>query len=142
MGQADHEGHLDRWDYKLLQSPMFDHFIEQVKYSLSSRAYIQIPNIVRILESLKAINYVDIEVINLVIKNIERILNLDKQDQIKAQQRAHQFQKKGYYNSEIIGFDKDLLSSEFFQNNLTFFEQKKKKFAEKLTFTNITKTDF
>lgn len=99
MGQADHEGHLDRWDYKLLQSPMFDHFIEQLKYSLSSRAYIQIPNIVRILESLKAINYVDIEVINLVIKNIERILNFDKQDQIKAEQRAHQFEKKGYYNS-------------------------------------------
>lgn len=40
MSLLDNGGKLDRFDYKLIESPMFDHFIEEVKYALSEKAYI------------------------------------------------------------------------------------------------------
>lgn len=49
MSLIDHGGHLDRFDYKLLKSPMFDHFIEEVKYALSDKAYISTKNVVKVL---------------------------------------------------------------------------------------------
>ena len=63
----DHGGHLDRFNHKLLESPIFDHFIEEVKYALSDKAYTEIPNVVKILNALGRINYVDLEIIRLVM---------------------------------------------------------------------------
>ena len=81
MGKAfqislnDHGGHLDRFDYKLIESPIFDHFIEEVKYALSDKSYTDIPNVVKILNALGQLNYVDIEIIKLVLVKIEKFLN-------------------------------------------------------------------
>jgi hypothetical protein len=66
----DHSGHLDRFGYKLHESPMWDHFIEEVKYALSDKAYISNKNAGRVLDALGDMNYVDIEVIKLVMQKI------------------------------------------------------------------------
>jgi hypothetical protein len=78
MSLLDNGGVLDRFDYKLYESPMWDNFMEEVKYALSEKAYIQEGNIVRLLDALGELRYVDKEVIRLVMQRIERILELPK----------------------------------------------------------------
>jgi hypothetical protein len=56
----DYGGTYDRFDYKLYESPMWDHFIEEVKYGLSDKGYIEHKNISKIINALSDINYIDI----------------------------------------------------------------------------------
>lgn len=74
MSLIDHGGHLDRFDHKLIKSPMFDHFIEEVKYALSDKAYISTENIVKVLDGLSQLNYLDYEIVMLVTAKIENYL--------------------------------------------------------------------
>lgn len=72
----DNGGHLDRFNHKLIESPMFDHAVEEVKYALGENLYIETKNITRILKGLINLNYLDYEILRLVGKKIEQRLGV------------------------------------------------------------------
>lgn len=111
LSLTDHGGSLDRFGHKLLHSPMFDHFVEEVKYSLSESAYIQNHNIVILLDALCELNYADIEILRLAMVKIENILEVPAQDRINFEQRSYQVEKKSYYKNDLLNYDKAILAN-------------------------------
>jgi len=69
---------------------MWEHFVEELKYALSDKAYMQNKNITDVLNSLCELNYLDEEILKLVMVKIEKILNLSSEESIGYEARPFQ----------------------------------------------------
>lgn len=149
LSRIDNDRNLDANGPKLYTSEYWENMIEEIKYGLSSFAYISFPNLTKIIKSLTNMGYLDIEIVKLVIDKIETRLKIEDADKMFNKfdndqwKRYYQINKRDYYKSRKVGIEKRILESPEFNNNLKIFEGKLNEILErKKNIELIPKEDF
>ena len=83
-------------------------------------------NVTLVLNALCEMNYLDYEILRLVMLKIEKILKIPAEESIRYEPRPFQIEKAGYYKHRVIHYDKAILDNETFKKNIEYFERKRK----------------
>ena len=73
MNEMDNRS-LDKSSYKMFEEESFEHLIEELKFSLGEFGSLKTENLIKIVNILREIKYLDLEILQLMIKRIEGIL--------------------------------------------------------------------
>ena len=122
LSKADHSGSLDTLGYKLFYSAEFCNLSEELKYALRNNK-IEFATLASVLDSLVKLEYVDHEVVSLLLlytrREIEGKSPYALLDEWEGD-REFQIEKQGYYNPRELDDLAALRSSEEVRTALSF----------------------